>query len=315
MAKTVFVKELKEEGKVESQFMIKEMHRRSFSKKEGEFLELILKDKSGELRAICWEPGLIAEKLKKGDVVSLSGEIKEHSEFGQNLIIEPASVSAIESYDITDFIKSTGHDVDKLFAEVKDMISNIRNPKLKGLLDMLFSDDKFSEKFRLMPATMLYNHNYLGGLIEHTVNVAKLCLTIAKRYKRVDQDILVAAALLRKAGKTQEYTLSSSIDVDDEGNLLGYIILTDRILQEKIAKIDAFPEDLRIKLSHMVAARSSGIGYPTQYKPKFLEAEILAYADLLDSKAGRFNSLYDDIEDVEEDWYFDKKRNQYIFLK
>lgn len=315
MIKEQWVKDLKGNEEVKSEFMILEKEIKPFISKEGEYLQLQLGDKTGEISALCWNPQLINFDIKKGDVIEVKGVTQKHKEYGLQIIFNPADIKLSEEYELKDFLKSTSKDIDKLMEELLETIEEVKTAELLKLLHSFFDDKEFIKKFKEAPATLLYNHNYIGGLLEHTVSVIKICKTICGIYPELDKDLLLTAAILNKIGKTEEYKIDKFIDIGEEGGLIGHIILGDRLLQKKLEKFEDFPEDLKLKLNHMIVSRFSKAGYGSQQRPKFPEAAALVYADYLDSNIQGFKQIFEESKDEEDIWFYNKKKGYYLYLK
>jgi len=316
MVKEQWVKDFKGNEEVKIELMVQEKEIKPFVSKEGEYLQLQLGDKTGEIAALCWNPLLIASDIKKGDIISIKGITQKHKEYGLQLILNPIDIKICKEYDLQDFLKSTSKDIDKLMEELLRTIEGIETKELCTLLMSFFEDTEFVKKFKEAPATLLYNHNYIGGLLEHTVNVIRICKTICDNYPELNKDLLITASILNKIGKTQEYKIDRMIDIDEEGGLIGHIILNDRLLQKKFEEFENFPKDLKLKLSHMIVSRFSKKEYGSQQKPKFPEAATLVYADYLDSNIQGFKQMFEESKEDEEDiWFYNKKKGYYLYLK
>lgn len=313
MVKEKWIKDLGGSEEVETEFMILEKETKLFVSKEGEYLQLQLGDKTGEISAICWNPQLIKSDIKKGDVIKVKGIAQKHKEYGLQIIFNPLDIKLSEEYELSDFLKSTSKDVTKLMDELLQTIGEIKTEELNKLLQSFFNDVEFVKKFKESPATLLFNHNYIGGLLEHTINVIRICKTICNNYPNLNKDLLITASILNKIGKTEEYKIDRVIDIAEEGGLIGSVILNDRILQKKLGEFEDFPKDLKLKLNHMIVSRFSKYG--AQQRPKFPEASALVYADYLDSNIQGFNQMFEEIKDEEEIWFYNKKKGYYLYLK
>ena len=315
MVKEQWVKDLKGNEEIRTEFMVLEKEIKPFISKEGEYLQLQLGDKTGEISALCWNPELITFDIKKGNVIRVKGSTQKHKEYGLQIIFNPTDIELCEEYELKDFLKSTPKDINKLMEELVKSIEEVKTPELNRLLHSFFDDKEFVKKFKEAPATLLYDHNYIGGLLEHTVSVINICKTICDIYPELNKDLLLTAAILNKIGKTEEYKIDRVIDIAEGGGLIGHTILGDRLLQKKFEKFENFPRDLKLKLNHMIISRSSKTGYGSQQRPKFPEAAALVYADYLDSNIQGFKQMFEESKDEEEIWSYNKKRGYYLYLK
>lgn len=253
------------------------------------FLRLVLSDKTGAFTALWWKPPKDAQLnvFKKGDLVFVTGHVEQ---FQGNLqpkltVIRHASKDEINPEK---FIAYSRFPIEEQFLQLLEFVESVKNPFLKKLLELFFYDDSFVERFNKTPAGKTIHHASIGGLLEHTLGVAEICETVAKRYKSVDRDLLITAALLHDIGKVEEYAVDVSITRTDKGVLLGHLYMGCEMIAMKIEKIPNFPEELKMKLLHCILSHHGEYEHGSPKKPKTLEAVVLAYADALDSRVKGF---------------------------
>ncbi|MEM2175524.1 MAG: HD domain-containing protein, partial [Candidatus Micrarchaeia archaeon] len=232
----VYVSDLKE-GKIDTLFFVL----RKEELVSGEIY--IFRDKTGIIEGFYSGKSEINENdfvQVIGDVVQSNGKLKINIQK-----IEKIDESKI---DIFDFLPSTKRNINEMMTELNEIIESIKDENLKSLLKIVFNE-KFIESFKLCPGAVYYHHNYLGGLLEHTLSVARICEEISKFYG-LNRDLLVAGALLHDIGKTREYEWFPKFSVTKEGGFSGHAALGAHMLSKVIP--DGFPEDLKIKLYHMI---------------------------------------------------------------
>ncbi len=256
------------------------------------FLRLVLSDKTGTFQALWWKPPKDADLtvFKKGDVVFVEGHVEY---FNGNLQPKLTQIRVAQEgeYDPKKFICESRFPVEEQFTQLLELVESVDNPFLKKLLESFFYDDQFVEEFLRAPAGKTIHHACIGGLLEHTLGVAEICETVAKRYKSIDRDLLITAAILHDVGKVHEYSVETVIDRTDEGILLGHLYIGCEMVAFKIAEIEGFPKELKTKLIHCILAHHGQYEHGSPKKPKILEAVALAYADALDSKVKGFEEF------------------------
>lgn len=284
------LKGLKEGSRIESVFLVLRKETRPFTEKAGSYLHLVLKDRTGTIEAVCWddidkvvqfgEDDLIA---LKADVSSWRGELR--------LVIDPKSIECVSFDDVDwkDFVPSTEKNIDALAGELFEFIGKVEDAGMQRLLRNVFEDREFMELFRNSPAAVSHHHNYLGGLLEHTVSVARMCDAIAALYPELDRNILLTGALLHDIGKVREYRWMPRIDVTTEGGFAGHSALGANIVSKKFPP--DFPEDLKIRIYHMILSHHGEAEFGAAVQPKFGEAYALHLAEYLDAKLNEFLSL------------------------
>ncbi|MDI6850346.1 MAG: HD domain-containing protein [bacterium] len=318
MVKNIFVKDLPNLiGKeVEDLFQIRDLQDKSG--KEGQpFVELTIADVSGTLTARIFDDvDALRGKIERGRVHRLRMQVYQ---FANQLGLRVLDVEKVEHYDIRHFLPSSSVNPSKLEEDLKSFIRKINNPQLKTLLKRIFLDDEdFKKKFLLAPAARFYHHNFVGGLAEHTLQIARVAEAISELYDVVDRDLLIAGALLHDIGKVYEMEYTPDIDFTDEGRLFGHLIIGYEIVSKKIHEIEVlnkFPAELRMKILHMILSHHGELQYGSPVRPMFLEAQILHFLDDLDAKADMFRKASDLRSGNNTKWSeFSKPLGRSVFL-
>jgi len=291
-----FVSDLVEGLKTDSLFAVKIKKPPTDYKgdKAGKWFELRVADKTGEITARFWgekgtEVDKIYESFEKGDIVRISGKVREFMNKPE-ISISPSEggvLERVEEYDLSDFVAKSKRDIDEMEKEVLDFVLQVDNNDLKRLLKSFFEDDKFMKKFKFSPAAVERHQNFVGGLIEHTLNVVKISLKLAELYPQLDKNLIIAGALLHDIGKTTEFTIDTTIDVSEEGMLLGHIMIGAKMIDDKITalnKIEKFERITRLKILHMILSHHGKMMFGSPKMPQFPEALVVYYADEMDAK-------------------------------
>ncbi|MFO7711064.1 MAG: hypothetical protein R6V53_04850 [Candidatus Woesearchaeota archaeon] len=244
-------------------YLILEIEEKPFVSKEGHFLQFRLAARDNTLTGICWEPAKLEMQPERGMVVSIEGVLREHPEFGNQLIIH--SLKKGEG-PVDEFLPSSRRDREEMLSELREALEAIGNKQIRDFMHTIMDDD-LMDRFSRAPASIHY-YNYRSGLLEHTLNVMNLSLTIAKR-ESLDCDLIRAGSVLSGLGRAVAYDLKGIPELSEEGGLLGHSVLADRIIQKHI---DNIPHELALKLNHMAIAR----------KGKFPEAAVLVSARICD---------------------------------
>ena len=288
--KKVFIKEINENDKVESIFLVKRKSI-SFTKAGTPYLNLTLIDKTGEVNGKVWEQAeKLAKIFQKDDFIKIKSTAVTYQNSLQLNIssIIPLSPSEI---DITNFLPQAKNDIEQTFLKLKAIIEEVSNAHLKKLLDLFIADDQLIRLFKLAPAAKKMHHVYLGGLLEHTLSLSNLILQISKHYEGLNVDLLLTGGILHDIGKIHELTYSRSFDYSDSGRLIGHITLGVEMINEKIRLIPDFPQELAVELRHLIISHHGEYQYGSPKRPKTLEALILYYLDDLDAKVEEIQSF------------------------
>lgn len=258
----------------------------------------VVSDVSGELHVNYWgSRDLTAvqncyEGLREGALVRVKGISSCYREqAGVN--VNPSSgglleIAATGDYDPADFVPRTNKDQEEMFSVLWSYINSIEDVHLHALLESIFLNNELAERFKSSPASVSFHCAWIGGLLEHTLNVVRLCDSISRLYPALDRDLLIASAILHDVGKVRCYVISTSIAESIDGRMMGHLVIGANMVREACQILPDFPETLRLKVIHMVLAShgTNEKGSPTE--PSIPEALVLNYADELDARVERF---------------------------
>jgi len=279
------------------------------------YIRMELADKTGSVPGNVWNNAkAIAEKFDEGDVLRIKGMVIRYKSQIQ-ITVNKIQKLYEEEYNLTDFMETTSKDMNKLADKLFNFIDQLKQADLKKLLLNIFEDKEFYTKFVQAPAAKTWHHNYIGGLLEHTVSVATICDFISHLYQ-VDRDMLIAGAILHDIGKVFEYRVFKTIDFSVAGRLIGHIPLGDQFICERAAQINNFPADVLMKLRHLILAHHGEYEKASARLPQTLEAVVLHHADNLDAQTvGVLQHINRITEDNAEWSEFDRLNERYYYIK
>ena len=160
----------------------------------------------------------------------------------------------------------------------------------------------FAKRFKFHSAAKSVHHGFVGGLLEHTLSVTRLCAFFADTYSILNRDLLLAAAMLHDVGKLEELSVFPANDYTDEGQLLGHIAMGMEIVGARIRAIEGFPAKLANELKHCILAHHGELEYGSPKKPALPEAVALHFADNLDAKMETMRELFANVPEGNTDW-------------
>jgi 3'-5' exoribonuclease len=234
--------------------------------------------------------------LRAGGYVGIRGTVEFVA--GQPRIrVDALSPLRVALDDLSLFLPRSPRDQHELEAQLTAAIDSVREPALHALLVRVLGPDRETGRgFRLAPAATRNHHAYLGGLLEHTLSVTRLCDSLASHYGvDVDRDLLITAALLHDVGKVREIGAQVGFPYTDEGRLLGHILLGLRMIEEAAARVHIEPARLLL-LQHLIASHQGRYEWQSPREPRILEAIILHYVDDLDAKVHHAQTLLHAVE-------------------
>jgi len=313
--KEQFVRDLKPGDRVLSFFLVRHKQLEPFrDRTRGEFLTLTLADRTGDILARVWEDGpALAKTFEQGQVVKVLGEVEEYLGRWQ-VIVEKIRPAEEEEYDLADFLPATERDVEEMMGQVRDTIEEVEDPHLRALLAHFFDDPEFVARFSRAPAARRVHHAYLGGLLEHTLEVVSLCRSLLEIYPQVHRDLLLTGALLHDVGKTREFRYETDIAYSDEGRLLGHVVLSLQMVDRALATMPDFPPDLALRLRHMIVSHHGRYEWGSPRRPKTLEAAALHYVENLSAQVNRFQRIIASRRDPTRPWTeYDTLLRRYLY--
>lgn len=260
---------------------------------------VIIQDKTGTLDAKIWEPNNagIAD-FDAMDYIEVYGDV---TSFNGALQVNIKRVRKCDEgeYDESEYMPVSKKNLDEMYAEMLKIIESINNTYLKTLLRKFFVEDKtFAERFKKASAAKSVHHGFIGGLLEHTLSVTKLCEYYCTAYPVLNRDILLTAAICHDIGKVREISAFPINDYTDEGQFLGHIVIGSEMVSEKAKEINGFPHMLEMQLKHCILAHHGEYEYGSPKKPALIEAVALNRADDTDAKIETFTEILESSQDT-----------------
>jgi 3'-5' exoribonuclease len=216
------------------------------------YLALELRDRTGAIQARAFrDADVLAGRFERGDLVRVAGRVERFRDELQLEVRAIAKADAAEA-DPATFLPVAYRDLDELDGFLEHLVGEVRDEGFGGLLAQLLGDEGLRAAWRKAPCTRGGHHAYLGGLLEHTVAVGTLALETCTLHPRLDQALLLTAALVHDLGRTREFTYGADIGITEEGRLLGHVELGLRLLDERAANVAAMDDARRLALAHCV---------------------------------------------------------------
>lgn len=286
-----FIQDYKEGDRVFDIYLCK--HKQSAVTKNGKAYDnVILQDKTGTLDAKIWDPNSAGiGEFDALDYIEVYGEI---TSFQGALQVNVKRVRLCQEgeYDPADYLPVSEKNIDTMYKELLGLIDSIGNVYLKELLNEFFrKDEAFAKAFRQSSAAKTVHHGFVGGLLEHTLSVTKLCEYYCSAYPVLNRDLLLSAAMCHDIGKVKELSRFPENDYTDEGQLLGHIVMGAEMIGEKARTVSGFPKGLEGELKHCILAHHGEYEFGSPKKPALVEAVALNFADNTDAKMQTFTEL------------------------
>jgi 3'-5' exoribonuclease len=296
----IFIRDFTPNQTISTTFLVKSKELRN-KKTGGQFALITLSDKTGDITGQWWDNFEdTIDNFDRDDIVFARGLVTVYRNHLQ-LSIHRMRLCQEREYSLTDYFPTTRYDVDEMFAELMAIIGEFKNEYLRLLLQNIFADETTARKFKKAPAAKTMHHPYLGGLLEHSLSLVKLCRKVGGHYDGIDVDLLQTGAVLHDFGKIDELAYDRAFGYTDDGQMIGHLVMETIMVADHIKQIPGFPDELRRHLLHMLLAHHGKLEYGSPKLPSTPEALMLAYLDDLDSKVEAMMRLIAEPQ-VEGDW-------------
>ena len=278
-----YIQELREGMHIQQVFLCKQ--KVTGTTKAGKsYYSLKLQDKTGVMDGKVWELSNSIEHFEANDYIVTDGDVQSYNGAPQ-LNIRRIRRATPGEYDQKEFLPASQLSVDDMFESLLKLITKVEEPHLKALLASFFEEDaEFIAEFKAHSAAKSVHHNFIGGLLQHTLRVTQLCYFYCQQYPVLNRDLLLTAAIFHDVGKLKELSNFPDNDYTDAGQLIGHIVIGYSMVKERIEKIPDFPEKLKTELLHCILAHQGELEYGSPKKPSIIEALALSYADDTDAK-------------------------------
>ena len=287
-----YINELREGNRMSGVYLCK--HKQSAVTKNGKQYEnVILQDRTGTIDAKIWDPNSMGiDEFEALDYVDISGDITVFNGALQ-VSIKRARKAGEGEYNPADYLPTSRYDIDTMYQELLSWIGTVKNQYLSAILTYYFIQDQETVKrFRMSSAAKSVHHGFVGGLLEHTLNVTKLCDFYTKAYPALNRDLLLTAAIFHDIGKTKELSSFPLNDYTDEGQLLGHIYMGAQMINDLARQIPEFPEVLKNELIHCILSHHGELEYGSPKKPALVEAVALNLADNTDARMETITEIF-----------------------
>jgi 3'-5' exoribonuclease len=283
------------------------------------YIAMFLSDMTGKVNSRMW--GVTEEqynRLPKEGFIRIKGK----SELYQNamqLVVNDFTVVDPDEVKLADFMAKTKKNVAQMFQELKEIVQTVKNDTLKSITDAFLNDKDLMKDFATAPAAMQMHHNYLGGLLEHTMGLLKAAEAIMPLYPNVQRDMVIAGVFLHDIGKTRELSYKIGFSYTDMGRFVGHIVhgvtMIDRKVEAMIAdgvKLDPTVVD---SLKHVILAHHGQYDFGSPKLPATAEAFMISRLDDLDAKMNQVAAVIEN-EPGDNDWTsYQRPLETYIYRR
>ena len=279
-----YIETFREGDKINDIYLCK--YKQAATAKNGKMYEnVILQDKTGTIDAKIWDPNSSGiNEFDVMDYVFITGDVTNFQGTLQ-MSIKRARKADEAEYTAADYLPVSAKNIDEMYTALMAYMKQVENPYLQKLIQMYFVDNAaFIDAFKKHSAAKTVHHSFVGGLLEHTLGVVRLCAFYVEQYPFLQKDLLFTAALFHDVGKLKEISNFPENDYTDDGQLLGHIVMGCELVGFGCRHIKNFPKKLMSELQHCILAHHGELEFGSPKKPALAEAMALNYADNTDAK-------------------------------
>ena len=313
--KNIFVVEMKEGDRFEDLFLVKTV-KLGETRAGKPYLVLTVMDKSGEVSGPVWDNVPALQKIcTAGVVVQMKGMVQSYRDTLQ-LRIDSINEVPQAAVDLSHFYPATPRNIGEMANEVQDLVQSVSNVYLKKLLNHFFKKSDCWLNFQEAPAAKGIHHAYIGGLLEHSLSVAKVAEFLAQHYEGIDRSLLIAGALLHDIGKLEELKMEGGlVEYTVRGRLKGHLVIGSEMVAQAAGNIRDFPEELLEQVQHLILSHHGRQEFGSPTVPMTVEAFMLSFLDDLDAKMNITEQLRRKMDNKEMSWTdYQRSLERYLYL-
>lgn len=290
----LFVKDIQSGQQIQDIYMVTQPVLRNTAKGDL-YIAMYLSDKTGRVNSRIWQASEeIYQSIPSEGFVLIRGK-SELYQGSMQLVVNEVKPIDPEQVRITDYVPRTEKNIGEMYEQAKAILGTIENGDLKRLVKAFLDDSELMKQFCIAPAAMQMHHNYIGGLLEHTLSMLNVAVALFPLYPKIQKDLVLTAIFLHDIAKTQELSYKVSFSYTDRGQLLGHIIQGTQMITQKAddLKMDGEPVNPNVldALLHIIVSHHGQYDFGSPKLPCTPEAFMVTYIDNLDAKMNQTANL------------------------
>lgn len=269
---------------IRSHFLVGQKQLRDRNDGNAKYLSLTLCDRTGRLDGRLWDNAeMWAAKFDQNDFVDVRACVDEFNGKLQLRVLEITRLDPTQ-IDLGDFQRKTTRDIGALWTELRGSVNSFTDPDLKRLVFAFLDDPEIARRYQAAPAAKFMHHAWIGGLLEHVVDLIGFCDLAASHFPLIHRDLLLTGAILHDIGKIYELSWERGFEYTLEGQLIGHISIATRLLDEKVKSLPGFPRQLHTLVEHIILSHHGSLEFGSPKLPMIPEAVLLHYLDDAEAK-------------------------------
>lgn len=273
--------------------------------RNGPYWNLTFQDATGSIDGKIWSPkSQEYPVIEPGQVARVHGFVESYRDKNQLKVDHLELFNGFsDEFNIADFLPASQTPPEDMMEALEDLIiEHMQHKPWKSFCRKVLGNEDIRHRFMTAPGAKTVHHAYVGGLLEHTLGVARACMALCDVYPSLDRQTLLAGAIFHDLGKAWELTGGLTNDYTDEGRLLGHIQIGQDKLEPFLKRSKALDEGLKLHLKHLITSHHGEHDFGSPVRPKTPEAFVLHFADNMDAKLNIIDQAYDDMAQANQDW-------------
>jgi 3'-5' exoribonuclease len=259
------------------------------TRNDKSYLRCLIGDKTGEMPGRMWScDEALFSTLPTDGFVWLEGQTQAYQGEIQ-LIIERIEAIEPTPAQLDDLLPTAKRPADEMFAELKALLGTLEHPAIRAMAEAYLEDEYLMCSFKRCPAAKSMHHAYIGGLLEHTLNLMNLADRICPLYPKVNRDLVLMGLFIHDLGKTRELEFDRAFSYTDRGELVGHIVDGVLMLRDKVTHLMRekglrLPPAAVMVLEHIILSHHGVPEFGAAKIPSTPEAILVSLLDNLDAK-------------------------------
>ncbi|WP_422393756.1 3'-5' exoribonuclease YhaM family protein [Pseudodesulfovibrio cashew] len=273
--------------------------------RNGPYWNLTFQDATGKVDGKIWSPkSQEYPSLEPGQMARVHGFVENYRDKNQLKVDHLELIApAPGEIDFADFLPASNIPPAELLEALEDLITeHMKHTPWKNFCRKVLGDEEIRARLLVAPGAKTVHHAYVGGLLEHTLQVARACMALCDVYPALDRQTLLAGAVFHDLGKAWELSGGLTNDYTDEGRLLGHIQLGMEKIDIFLNKNKRLDDKLKLHFKHLITSHHGEHEFGSPVRPKTPEAFILHFADNMDAKLNIIDQAYADMDKTGAEW-------------
>jgi len=252
-----------------------------------------LQDNSGTIEAKTFNYNQrYIDAIKPGVIIKIYGKVKENK--GKVFMdLDSYTLPCEGEYEMDNLIQVSPIDFNTLKEELKTYLDSIKDEDLHAITKKLIVDNY--KKYLDYPAASKNHHDFMHGLLHHSLSMCHLIDGIVLNYKELNRDLLISGALLHDLGKVVELSGVIATKYTLEGSLLGHLVIGVEMIDSASKELNIDNEKVLL-LKHMIASHHGKQEFGALVLPQTKEALILSMVDDMDAKMMSIDKAFENTE-------------------